>query len=999
MNSASGDEAAQRFQRQREWFHRLLDADPQARAAGLAELSQKDPDIYQDVAKLLAASIEQTSTLDTLGVLQEPAWEPAPPLPEGTLIDNRFRICSLLGTGGMGEVYLAERADAPEQRVALKLLRQEGSANAHRLMRERRILARLTHPNIAHLIDGGVSEGRPWFAMELVEGEPITKWCDARRVTVAERVRTLLPICDAVQHAHRNLILHRDIKPSNIFVTASGVAKLLDFGIAKPLDDPSTTGQQTQTLAFTPAYASPEQLHGDTITTASDVYQLGLVLFELLTGLVARNLRLESDGDGPLWRTGVPRAGDAFARLSTGIASEHATRRDVRREALLKLLRGDLGLILSKATASDPNERYDSAAALARDLRRWLDGHPVLAQRASMLYRLRKFLRRHRVAATFTAIGAVALITMFAGLAWQHRQTKLNASLAEQNRTFLIELLSDADPDIGGGEQLTVRDALDRGAARLSSVSSLRLRAEFSALLSDLYRRLGLFAPARELVDRRLEWLEAGDASTLETLDARLASIELHIDASELSQARTELEALSSGRGRGPIAMQARIAGLRGRLEYEAGQFEQSLPAQRRALELRERLGDELDIARAKTQLAATLIELEQAAAAVPLLDAALAAQRRHLGPRHSEIARTLLQLGNAHFYQDQLGAALAEVDEAIAIRAALFGKEHPGTLMAQVQRAAVLRAMGRVDESQALLATLVPPLELAAAGGDTRARRNLAEALLQSGATLLRTADRDGSIALLERGLALMPDARDADLATRANFQAMLATALLAAGRNAEATRLLEQVQLDAQRAYGAGSARAQSVAAQIQASLGQRDFAEMERRVRETIASASRQFGPDHNIVAQLSIGLAGTIWSQKKGREQEAIGILGNAVRALLANRDLKANLADPSFVAGVMQYTNYHMWLNDSLPEDDILAILDEAAAAVEDSAALAAINRFGALTAIAEVRARQQQPAAARAALDRAQEMVTQLDADAREPAQASINRIRAMLPD
>ncbi len=449
MSDTSGDEAASRFRRQREWFHRLLEVDPQTRAAGLAELSQKDPDIYQEVAKLLAASIGHTSTLDTLGVLQEPAWEPAPPLPEGTLIDHRFRICSLLGTGGMGEVYLAERADAPEQRVALKLLRQEGGANAHRLMRERRILARLTHPNIAHLIDGGVSEGRPWFAMELVEGEPITKWCDARQASVAERVRTLLPICDAVQHAHRSLILHRDIKPSNIFVTASGVAKLLDFGIAKPLDDAGGTGQQTQTLAFTPAYASPEQLHGDTITTASDVYQLGLVLFELLTGLVARNLRHENGEDSPLWRTGVPRAGDAFARLGAESADEHARRRDARRESLLKLLRGDLGLILSKATAGDPNERYESAAVLALDLRRWLDGHPVLAQRASMLYRLRKFLRRNRVATSFTAMSVLAILIMFAGLAWQYRQARLNATLAQQNLAFLVELLSEAAPGSG----------------------------------------------------------------------------------------------------------------------------------------------------------------------------------------------------------------------------------------------------------------------------------------------------------------------------------------------------------------------------------------------------------------------------------------------------------------------------------------------------------------------------------------------------------------------
>lgn len=821
MSNAPADTAAARFQRQREWFHRLLEADPQARTEGLAELSQKDPDIYQDVAKLLvAASTDHTSTLETLGVLQDSEWEPAAPLPQGTLIDNRFRICNLLGTGGMGEVYLAERADAPEQRVALKLLRQEGGANAHRLMRERRILARLTHPNIAHLIDGGVSESRPWFAMELVEGEPITKWCDARKASIAERVRILLPVCEAVQHAHRSLILHRDIKPSNILVTSQGVAKLLDFGIAKPLDDVGTTGQNTQTLAFTPAYASPEQLHGDTITTASDVYQLGLVLFELLTGLVARNLRYDPIDGNALWRSGVPRAGDAFARLEAGTADEHATRREARREALLKLLRGDLGLIVSKATADDPNVRYDSAAALALDLRRWLDGRPILAQRASMLYRLRKFLRRNRVVASFTALGVLVLLATLTGLAWQYRQARLNAELAEQNRAFLVELLSNADPDIGGGEQLTVRDSLDRGVARLSSVRSPRLRAEYSALLSDLYRRLGLYTPARELANERLQLLDDADATKHERFDAQLDSAELHIDASDLSSARTELDALQAQAGRTGIADEARIADLRGLMEYDAGQFRDAEPLQRRALELHQHLGNALDIARAKAQLAITLLELEQADAAQSLLQDALAAQRRYLGPRHGEIARTLLQLAAVHFHREQFEAALAQINEATVIRAELFGEEHPGTLMAKVQRAPVLRAMGHIAESTSLLDALLPPLEKAAQTGSDHARRNLAEALMQAGYTALRTADREAGITYLKRALTLVPDARNADLAMRANAQRQLAMALNANGRRQEAREMLDQAIVSAQRAYGADSSRAKSVASQILAA-----------------------------------------------------------------------------------------------------------------------------------------------------------------------------------
>jgi len=496
-------DTADRFRRQREWFHRLFDATPEERAAGLEELSQKDPAIWQDVAKLLAAAnASYTETLETLGALAEEAYEPPPPLADGTLIEERFRIRSPLGTGGMGEVYLAERVDAPEQRVALKLLRHEGGANAHRLLRERRILARLTHPNIAHLIDGGLNGERPWFAMELVEGEPITKWCDARRASVPERVRALLPICDAVQHAHRSLILHRDIKPSNILVTADGVPKLLDFGIAKPLDDAGSTGQQTQTLAFTPAYASPEQLHGEAITTASDVYQIGLVLYELVTGLVARNVRHES-ADGPAWRNGVPRAYDAFARLDVETARKHAERRDSGREALLKLLRGDLGAIVGKATADDPNERYDSAASLALDLRRWLDGRAILAQRATPLYRFGKFLRRHRMSASFVVIGVAAILATFAGLVWQYRQAQSDAALAQWQRDFFVELLSHADP-ARLNDELARLNRIDDAAELLEQLLSVQ-RERLGPRHEDIARTLVQLSALRQRQQRHAE--------------------------------------------------------------------------------------------------------------------------------------------------------------------------------------------------------------------------------------------------------------------------------------------------------------------------------------------------------------------------------------------------------------------------------------------------------------------------------------------------------------
>lgn len=224
----------------------------------------------------------------------------------------------------MGEVYLAERCDDTQQRVALKLIRLDAIDNAAHFVRERRILARLQHPHIAHLIDAGVTEnGRPWFAMERVEGERITRWCDARKLDLRQRVRLFLPVCAAVHYAHVNLVLHRDLKPSNILVNAAGEPKLLDFGIAKLIDDTDPQArQQTQTVAFTPAYAAPEQLRGERATTASDTCQLGLVLFELCSGVAAR-----APGSSEI---SVPHPSQALARQEPEVSDRLAQLQEAR---------------------------------------------------------------------------------------------------------------------------------------------------------------------------------------------------------------------------------------------------------------------------------------------------------------------------------------------------------------------------------------------------------------------------------------------------------------------------------------------------------------------------------------------------------------------------------------------------------------------------------------------------------------------------------------------
>ncbi|MFC4821705.1 protein kinase domain-containing protein [Dokdonella ginsengisoli] len=418
-------------------FGELFALPPPARAARLAEIGQQDDDLAQALRRLLSAADDEANAAaaecdpnrDSLGE----SFASAPPDRSGALISGRLRLLRRLGVGGMGEVYLAERTDI-QQQVALKLVRGDVSNPPGRARHERQILARLGHTHIAGLIDAGISDsGEPWFAMEYVEGEPITDWCDRRRLDLRARVRLFGQICAAVQFAHKNLILHRDLKPSNILVNAQGTPKLLDFGIAKLFD--AEDGRETQTFALTPAYAAPEQLRGEPATTASDVYQLGLVLYELAGGVSAQDARkaLPRHADPAL----LPRLDQALSTLAARDrprALAVAQARSTGFDRLRRQLKGDLSRILAKAVADDPHLRYASAQALADDLHRWAGGLPVEARQGSYTYRFEKALRRHPFAAT--AILALSLGMVAASLIAfdsAHRE-RVQRDRAEQQR-------------------------------------------------------------------------------------------------------------------------------------------------------------------------------------------------------------------------------------------------------------------------------------------------------------------------------------------------------------------------------------------------------------------------------------------------------------------------------------------------------------------------------------------------------------------------------------
>ncbi|MBZ0102387.1 MAG: serine/threonine protein kinase [Thermoanaerobaculia bacterium] len=379
---------------------------PAAERRDLVLAAAESEAIRDEVLSLLDALERAEARPDRLDPRRAAALLGADPPPE-TLTGRRigpYRLLSVLGRGGMGVVYLAERADgAWQQRVALKLLPPAlaTGALAERFLLERRILARLGHPGIARLLDGGLTdEGDPYFVLEYVEGEPLTVGCDRRRLALEERLRLFRRVCEAVQYAHGRLVVHRDLKPSNILVTPAGEVKLLDFGIARLLD--AEGGAEATVLTrlglqpYTPGYAAPEQLRGEAVTVATDVYALGVLLHELLVG---RRPRPAAALPAPLTRPSAAarRSGGASPEGTDGFDPEAAAQaRGTTPERLARRLAGDLDTIVLQALREEPERRYESAQALADDVRRHLEGHPIAARPAGALYVAGRFLRRHR---------------------------------------------------------------------------------------------------------------------------------------------------------------------------------------------------------------------------------------------------------------------------------------------------------------------------------------------------------------------------------------------------------------------------------------------------------------------------------------------------------------------------------------------------------------------------------------------------------------------------
>ncbi len=749
---AAGSDPARdraRWQRLSALLDEAFELSPESRPTFLDAACGGDLELRRQVEELLAADAEAG------GFLSVPAAEGAASLfaeIEASASDAQtngsgrmlgaYRLLGELGEGGMAVVYLAERADGQfEQQVALKLLKQgvHGDLSQRRFLQERQILARLQHPAIARLLDGGVTpDGIPFFAMERVEGVPVTEYCREQRLKTRQILGIFLEICDAVQYAHRNLIVHRDLKPSNILVDAAGHVKLLDFGIAKLLAEGSAgaTAESTRTLvrALTPEYAAPEQILDEPVTTATDVYSLGVVLYELLTG--ARPY--------PAARTGALRLEQSVLEHEPARPSGRVASRERARE-----LRGDLDWIVLNALQKEPERRYPSAEALVADLRRHLEGQPVSARRDTVRYRASKFVRRHRLGA---AAAALVLLTLAGGLVattWQARRAEREARKADAVKEFLKSLFAASAPSEAQGANRTARELLDDGARRIEAdlKDQPEVQSEVARLIAATYEQLGEYDQALRLLQADLERRRRdGPGSVTAAALAQLADV--YYDQGRYAEARPLYEeALAIQRDTGGkrtpevAALLWDLGGVKRNSDDLAGAEATDREAlqifvatkgddSREATWVRESLAiicsqqgrtaeaaamqtpvaawrqahdglDHPETINARYNLATYLLRLGQIAEAARIEADVVERQRRVLGPRHDRLAAGLRVLARARYDAGDAEAARPLIAEALSIHRERFGRGHLQVAIDLAWQALIESGTGRIGEAE----------------------------------------------------------------------------------------------------------------------------------------------------------------------------------------------------------------------------------------------------------------------------------------------------------
>ncbi len=648
----------------------------------------------------------------------------------GTVI-GRYRVLRELGRGGMAVVYLAERADDEfHQLVALKLL-QPGAESEHMLERfhlERRILAVARHPNIAQLLDAGLTDdGRSFLVMEYVEGEAVDRFCDLRRAPLRRRLRIFLEIARAVDYAHRNLVVHRDIKPSNILVTGDGDVKLLDFGIAKLLDDTAGDLTRTHMRAMTPAFASPEQIEGGPITTATDVYQLGMLLYLLLTGSWPYQTETASEAailvairSEPPRRPSSSAGGRGHNQKFPGApeltTDEIAAARSTLPSRLRRDLSGDLDTIVLTCLRKEPERRYPAVAQLISDIERFLDGRTISARPDTFAYRLKTFVRRHAAATATAAASAVAVVglvgfyTVQVGL--ERNRASLEAAKANEVAGFLAGLFEVSAPTRSQGEKVTARELLDRGAERIDHelVDQPELQAAMMTLIGDVYRELALYDEAEDLLVRAVGLRRDDPGEGRLDLAASLYALgRVYERQRDIEPARVHLEEALEIREAALGPAHADVARVRDALGLVAGYDGDLAGARAQHEEAVRILGatvgpEHVDYGLAVNRLAVAVQDQREYAESIPLFDEAIAVLENAVGPEHPYTAAAKFNFAASLRNNGEIERADAMYTDVLPLIEHAFGSEHPAVGMVLNNHSNLLREEGRYDEAESML-------------------------------------------------------------------------------------------------------------------------------------------------------------------------------------------------------------------------------------------------------------------------------------------------------
>ncbi len=740
---------------------------PSAEQISFAEENCSDPAMREELLSMLDVNESSSRFFESLTTsVIRPAFEELSDLPPLSGSVHNYRLIKKIGRGGMGSVYLAERNDdAFETRVAVKILRKglDTEDILQRFDSERQILAQLNHPNITHLIDGGITcDNRPYFVMEYVEGMPIDAYCDEFKLTINERLNLFFQICDALSYAHQNLVIHRDLKPGNILVTGQGYVKLLDFGIAKLIDDnvpfPKTIAH-TGLRLMTPEYASPEQLCGKPMNTASDIYQLGLILYNLLSGCKAHSFKNKSltETEQIILEEKAKKPSYKLSEIDINNLKQIAENRSVGPKKLIQELRGDLDTITINALQKEPAQRYQSVVEFREDIDRYLEGLPIHSRKQSIPYRTAKFLKRNQLPVATVTIFVAMLVSFFIfynlSITEQRNEAQKEALKAAQITSFLVDLFEANDPTQFQGESLTAWQLLEQGEERIKLLEGQpEVQAQMFEVTGQIYRKIGQFDRSEELLTNALDirkdilddnhtetisvYNELGllysDLGNFEKSDS-LLRLALELQLSDVSPSTTMLAETKFN-----LAYILRRMGnydeaedlyrqsydLRNRLygqNHEStiasmsslgvtllnkGNYSESEKIFRDVLELRKDLIGPIhpDLAMSMNNLGATLLTVGRFKEAEDLFIESLAMRRMLLGDMHPKVALTMNNLGISLMEQGHFDNAYEHIQQALSIRTTVLGDDNINTAISKFSLGELFLYTERPSDAQKVL-------------------------------------------------------------------------------------------------------------------------------------------------------------------------------------------------------------------------------------------------------------------------------------------------------